>query len=82
MLPQVRDFYRHPLQDLLTQLDSSAKGLSNASAHERLKEFGANDIDQIQEENLVIQFLKRFTSPLVINSLSPFFSRRTETRRL
>jgi len=49
------------VEDALKSLHSGLEGLSVAEADRRRSEFGPNRVERIQEESLVLRFLKGFT---------------------
>lgn len=51
------------VSQVLQQLTSSREGLTDAQATERLKEFGANALEE-HKENLLLQFLSYFWGPI------------------
>ncbi len=64
--PEAEDIWRAPLNRLLTQLATTASGLSAAQARSRLAEYGPNDASTVKRLPLWLQFLARFRNPLVI----------------
>ncbi len=52
-----------PLEQALTELDSSPRGLTSAEAQERLKSYGANEIAE-KHRNPVLVFLGYFWAPI------------------
>ncbi len=47
--------------DAIASLRGSPEGLSHAEAERRLREYGANHLEQVTREPLVVRFLKEFT---------------------
>src|SRR5579864_9486794 len=58
--------HHEPLTDLLTKLNTSEAGLSDAEAKRRLEEFGANDVGLVHRTSLLAQFLRFCLNPLVL----------------
>jgi H+-transporting ATPase len=52
-----------PMPELLTKLDSSPKGISQAEATKRLTQYGPNKIEE-KEENALLKFLSYFWGPI------------------
>jgi Mg2+-importing ATPase len=59
-------FWQLPVTTLLLQVAASPDGLSSAEAAARLVQFGPNLIHGERKRALVLQFLAKFRSPLVI----------------
>lgn len=59
-------FWQLPVTTLLLQVAASPDGLSSAEAAARLAQFGPNLIHGERKRALVLQFLTKFRSPLVI----------------
>ena len=59
-------FWQLPISALLGQVAASPDGLSSAEAAARLAQFGPNLIHGERKKSLVLQFLAKFRSPLVI----------------
>ncbi|MBI3480204.1 MAG: cation-transporting P-type ATPase [Nitrosomonadales bacterium] len=53
--------HRHNIEKLYAHLHSSAQGLSQAEATQRLEKYGGNQIEQIAERSLPVKLLKEFT---------------------
>ncbi len=53
--------HRHDIERLYAHLHSSAQGLSQAEAMQRLARYGANRIEKIAEQSLLGKLLKEFT---------------------
>ena len=53
--------HRHDIEQLYAHLHSSAQGLTQAEAAQRLAKYGANQIEKIAEQSLVGKLLKEFT---------------------
>lgn len=62
------NYYFHSLdvKDVFNILDSNEKGLSEAEASERLKQYGKNEIEDSESKNLLMIFIKQFRSILVL----------------
>jgi P-type Mg2+ transporter len=59
-------FWQIPVTALLGEMAASPEGLSSAEAAARLAQFGPNQIHGERKRALVLQFLTKFRSPLVI----------------
>ncbi len=59
-------FWSRPLVDLERELDCSADGLTADQAKQRLAQYGPNQVRQRPARSLLVQFLSRFRSPLVL----------------
>jgi Ca2+-transporting ATPase len=57
--------YRHALEDLLRELQTSAKGLSKEEAQERLRKFGPNRLAEEKRTSRLAVFFRQFKSPLI-----------------
>lgn len=57
----------HSLQasQVIKELDSSAKGLTDHEAQKRLEKFGANELKKQKKESLLIRFIKQFNNLLI-----------------
>ena len=53
--------HSHDIEKLYARLHSSAQGLSQAEAMQRLARYGANQIEEIAGQALVVRLLKEFT---------------------
>ena len=53
--------HRHDIEKLYAHLHSSAQGLSQAEALQRLARYGANQIEKIADQSLLGKLLKEFT---------------------
>ncbi len=63
-MPQATDKLTElPLPQLLTELDSSAAGLTTADAQQRMEHYGPNEIVE-QHRNPVLEFLGYFWAPI------------------
>jgi len=54
------------ITQILSQLDTSANGLSAFEAEKRLKEHGYNTLAKVKKTNIFLQFLSHFKNPLII----------------
>jgi Mg2+-importing ATPase len=54
------------LQQVLQELDSSNKGLTNKEAKQRLKKFGSNVVAKEKRLHIILEFLLHFKNPLII----------------
>ncbi|HWG69355.1 MAG TPA: magnesium-translocating P-type ATPase [Steroidobacteraceae bacterium] len=59
-------FWNRPLIELLQELDARTQGLSTAQARQRLEESGPNQLQEHDAPSLLVGFLSRFKSPLVL----------------
>jgi len=59
-------YWTHTPEDLYTALQSSAQGLSSASAQERLTRFGHNELKHHEKAAPLLLLLSQFKSPLVL----------------
>ena len=53
--------HRHPIEKLYAHLHSSAQGLAQTEAAQRLEKYGANQIEKITEQSFIGKLLKEFT---------------------
>eukprot|EP01105_Mastigella_eilhardi_P027097 TRINITY_DN8188_c0_g1_i1.p1 TRINITY_DN8188_c0_g1~~TRINITY_DN8188_c0_g1_i1.p1 ORF type:complete len:951 (+),score=269.56 TRINITY_DN8188_c0_g1_i1:107-2854(+) len=60
------DVYTRDVAYCLTKMRTSGNGLSEAEASERSAQHGKNEISEEEEESLVLQFLEKFTDPMVV----------------
>lgn len=60
------DYVACPIDHLFEMLGTSFRGLSDAEAKNRLKEYGHNEPARPKKNALLVQFLLKFTNPLVI----------------
>ena len=60
------DLWKAPVEQLLTQLGTSAAGLDATAARSLMAEYGPNDAAAEKRHPLVLQFLARFRNPLII----------------
>ncbi len=58
-------WYQLTVQEALSHLSSTPDGISNEEAAERLKKFGANQIESKKGDSALVIFLKQFKSPLI-----------------
>jgi Mg2+-importing ATPase len=61
-----RKYWSMPSPDVLSQLESSEKGLSKKQASERLVRYGPNEISKRKVRTGLFVFLSQFKNPLVI----------------
>jgi len=57
--------YRYAVEDLLRELQTSAKGLSAEEARERLRKFGPNRLAEEKRTGRLAVFFRQFKSPLI-----------------
>ncbi|BDC18054.1 plasma-membrane proton-efflux P-type ATPase [Acidianus sp. HS-5] len=57
------NFEKMSIEETLTQLNTSLKGLTEKEAEERIKKYGYNEVKE-KKENPVIKFLKKFWAPV------------------
>lgn len=62
---ETRVFYRKTTQEVLDELDSSKKGLSEQEAAKRLEKYGPNEIEEKKQIHPIKIFLSQFKSPIV-----------------
>jgi sodium/potassium-transporting ATPase subunit alpha len=55
------NLHRHTIEKLYAHLHSSAQGLSQAEAVQRLARYGANQLEKITEQSFIGKLLKEFT---------------------
>jgi Ca2+-transporting ATPase len=61
-----KEFYRKKAKEVLAELGTSKKGLSQSEAQKRLKENGKNILEAVEKRSLFIIFLQQFKDVLVI----------------
>ena len=61
-----KQFHSLPVEQLSTLLGTSVKGLTTQDAAARLEKYGPNDVSQIRQRPLIIQYLSHFKNLLVI----------------
>jgi P-type Mg2+ transporter len=66
MNPQNSPFWSLPIDRVLQQLNSSANGLSNPEAKQRLIKYGANSLTQKHKSNTLTLLLNQFKSPIIL----------------
>jgi P-type Mg2+ transporter len=66
--PQMPDFdyVTTPVEVVFENLDTSAKGLSEAESEKRLEEYGYNEPARKKRRTILFQILSKFVNPLVI----------------
>ncbi len=52
--------------ELLTQLESSDKGLATTTAHERLEHYGPNRLEAVHKESLLHRYLRQFKDLMIL----------------
>ena len=60
-LPDAMHIVNLPIEDVLTSLKSSERGLDGPEAARRLREFGHNRIEEVRGKPLWVRFLREFT---------------------
>lgn len=60
------EIWKEPLDRILARLAATAAGLDATEVQSRLKRFGPNDAAVVKRSPLWLQFLSRFSNPLVI----------------
>ena len=65
-LPEPEDVWRQTASELLARLDTAKSGLTEAAARLRRDKYGLNVAATEKRRPLVLQFLARFRSPLVV----------------
>jgi P-type Mg2+ transporter len=66
MNPQNPPFWSLPTDRVLLQLNSSANGLSDREAKQRLIKYGANSLTQQHKSNTLTLLLNQFKSPIIL----------------
>jgi Mg2+-importing ATPase len=61
-----KNFWNEPISNLIKDLNSNEKGLSQTEATSRLKTLGANEISSGRQTVVFYQLLRRFMNPLVL----------------
>jgi Ca2+-transporting ATPase len=59
------DWYRHENEAVLSELSTSDRGLTEAEARERLRQFGPNKLAEAEKISLIKLLLHQFKSPLI-----------------
>ena len=62
----VSSYWAHTAEELFASLQSSAQGLTNASAQERLTQYGRNELKAHKKAGPILLLLSQFKSPLVL----------------
>ncbi|MCY0882949.1 MAG: cation-transporting P-type ATPase [Acidianus infernus] len=57
------NFEKMSIEETLTQLNTSLKGLTEKEAEERIKKYGYNEVKE-KKESPVVKFLKKFWAPV------------------
>ncbi|MCS7120806.1 MAG: magnesium-translocating P-type ATPase [Candidatus Bathyarchaeota archaeon] len=65
-LPNAEEVLTLSVEDLLSRLKSSSKGLSSKEAERRLEVFGPNELVRRERRAAIIDFLSHFKTPLII----------------
>ncbi|HEY3299078.1 MAG TPA: cation-transporting P-type ATPase, partial [Armatimonadota bacterium] len=65
-MPEDRNFWERPLQELLSTLDTSPKGLTSAQAKSRVVNYGPNTLGRDSHYYALREFLRFFLNPLVL----------------
>jgi Mg2+-importing ATPase len=60
------EYVTYPVEQLLNKLRTSLDGLSEGEAEDRLQEYGYNELAEKKEKHVIIQFISKFTNPLVV----------------
>ena len=63
---EYREYSEKPVDELLSELETSLKGLSESDAEERIDKFGTNDPGKKMKRSISVQILSHFANPLVI----------------
>ena len=58
-------WYRVPVSDVFTDLESDVEGITSEEAELRLSRYGYNEVEIQKKKNPLYQFLKQFASPLI-----------------
>lgn len=62
----MKQAYKHSVQEVLQALSSSAEGLSNAEAKERLEKYGKNKLKEAEKPGLMQRFLAQLKDPMLL----------------
>lgn len=60
------EFWNQPIEQLLSELQATRGGLTSGEAQLRLRRYGLNETKELKPPSACMEFLGRFTSPLVI----------------
>ena len=60
------ELYQRTQDDILTELESSASGLSEEQAEERLERYGKNKLAEGKKESIIHKFLMQLADPMII----------------
>lgn len=60
------NFYAENVEEVLSEVKSSAEGLTEAEANRRLEEQGKNRLAEGKKDSLIKQFLKQLADPMII----------------
>jgi Mg2+-importing ATPase len=66
MVPVKDAFWSRPPRDLLDRLQSSAQGISEETARQRLEQFGPNVLKRSEKATPLRLFLRQFKSPIIL----------------
>ncbi len=58
--------YLHDVEQVLTERQTSAQGLSSLTARERLERLGANKLAEGKKTPLILRFLKELANPMIL----------------
>lgn len=62
----MKQAYKHPSDEVLKSLSSSAEGLSDAEAKQRLEKYGKNKLKEAEKPSLLQRFLAQLKDPMLI----------------
>ncbi|GAB2025131.1 cation-translocating P-type ATPase [Lactovum odontotermitis] len=62
----MQNFYSQPKEQVLEEVKSSEKGLSQAEAAKRLAEYGRNELTAAKKKTLFMKFLEQFKDLMII----------------
>ncbi len=60
------NYYQNSAEEVLAEVNSSANGLSEADAAERLAKNGKNKLAEGKKQNILLKFLKQLADPMII----------------
>ncbi len=58
-------YYKKEVDDVLKEVDSSRKGLSDKEAKLRLHRYGLNELKEVKKESWFVLLLRQFVNPLI-----------------
>jgi Mg2+-importing ATPase len=67
---QLIQLCKAPLQSTLKALNTTIHGLTTEEAELRLEKYGPNELPQKKQQNLIVNILERFKSPLILQLLA------------